>query len=273
MLGRSMELSFPPQRPCDPAAGPVLEIRDLSADGRFAEVSFDLRPGEIVGLAGLIGSGRTELLRAIFGADPVTSGEIVLAGEAVGGHSPRASIAKGLVMLPESRKDDGLVMMRSVAENVVMANLKDVSTGGLIRRERQRVAVDKLLSAFDVRASSPGAPVATLSGGNQQKVLFAKCMMSNPRVLMIDEPTRGVDVGAKRAIYDLMTKLAADGMALLVVSSELQEVLGLAHRVLVMRRGRLVAEMTAEQADEESILAAAFGTPAEPSAHTNLVTD
>jgi simple sugar transport system ATP-binding protein/ribose transport system ATP-binding protein len=268
MLGRPLELSFPDQRPCDPAAAPVLEVRDLAADGRFADVSFDLRPGEIVGVAGLIGSGRTELLRAVFGADPVSSGEIVLDGETVKGHSPRKSIAKGLVMLPESRKDDGLVMGRSVAENLVMAQLEDVSTVGLVRRDRQRIAVDKLLSDLDVRASSPDAPVSSLSGGNQQKVLFAKCLMGNPRVLMVDEPTRGVDVGAKRAIYDLITQLAADGMALLVVSSELQEVLGLAHRILVMRRGRLVAEMNADQADEEAILAAAFGTPVEPDAHS-----
>jgi rhamnose transport system ATP-binding protein len=206
------------------------------------------------------------LLRAIFGADPVGSGDIVLGRETIDGHSPRNSIAKGLVMLPESRKEDGVVMMRSVAENVVMAHLEDVSTAGLVRRGRQRIAVDKLLSDLDVRASSPDAPVSSLSGGNQQKVLFAKCMMGNPRVLMSDEPTRGVDVGAKRAIYDLITQLAADGMALLVVSSELQEVLGIAHRILIMRRGRLVAEMNADQADEESILAAAFGTPAGPDA-------
>jgi simple sugar transport system ATP-binding protein/ribose transport system ATP-binding protein len=264
MLGRTLELSFPEQRPCDPTGAPVLQVRNLSAAGRFADVSLDLRPGEIVGVAGLIGSGRTELLRAIFGADSVDSGEIVFGGETIKGNSPRKSIAKGLVMLTESRKDDGVVMMRSVAENLVMAHLEDVSTAGLLRRDRQRVAVDKLLSDLDVRASSPDAPVSSLSGGNQQKVLFAKCIMGNPRVLMIDEPTRGVDVGAKRAIYDLIIRLAADGMALLVVSSELEEVLGLAHRILVMRRGRVVAQMNADQADEESILAAAFGTPVGP---------
>ncbi len=260
MLGRSLELTFPERRPCDPAADPVLEVRGLSAAGRFQDVSFDLRPGEIVGMAGLIGSGRTEVVRAVFGADPVDHGEILLDGRRVRFHSPRKAIANGLVMLPESRKDDGLVMVRSVAENTVMAHLGDVSSSGLLRGDRQRQAVDRLLADLDVRTSSPDAPVSSLSGGNQQKVLFAKCLMGSPRVLLIDEPTRGVDVGAKRAIYDLIVSLAAEGMALLVVSSELEEVLGLAHRVLVMRRGRLVAEMPADAADEETVLAAAFGT-------------
>jgi ABC-type sugar transport system ATPase subunit len=260
MLGRSLELTFPERRPCDRSAEPVLEVRDLCAAGRFEDVSFTLRPGEIVGVAGLIGSGRSEVLRAVFGADPIDSGEIVLNGQRVRFHSPRKAIANGLVMLPESRKDDGLVMARSIAENTVMAHLGDVSSGGLLRRERQSAAVDALMRDLDVRASSPDAPIWSLSGGNQQKVLFAKCLMGGPRVLLIDEPTRGVDVGAKRAIYELITSLAAEGMALMVVSSELEEVMGLAHRLLVMRRGRIVAEMAAEDATEESVLAAAFGT-------------
>jgi len=262
MLGRSLELAFPQRRACDPASAPVLEVRGLTAAGRFADVSFDLRPGEIVGMAGLIGSGRTEVLRAVFGADPVDSGEILLGGTQLRARSPRALIDRGLVMLPENRKDDGLVMCRSVAENTVMAHLDDVSTNGLVRRDRQRKAVGKLMKDLDVRTSSPDAPMSSLSGGNQQKVLFAKCLMGNPRVLLVDEPTRGVDVGAKRAIYDLITSLAEEGMAVLVVSSELEEVLGLAHRVLVMRRGRLVANLDAADADEETVLSHAFGTAA-----------
>ena len=260
MLGRSLELNFPERRACDPTASPVLEVRDLCAAGRFTDVSLDLRPGEIVGLAGLIGSGRSEVLRAVFGADRVDSGQVLIDGEPLRRPSPRASIAKGLVMLPESRKDDGLVMVRSVAENAVMAHLRDVSAAGVIRSERQRTAVAKLLKDFDVRTAGQDTPVGSLSGGNQQKVLFAKCLMGGPRVLLIDEPTRGVDVGAKRAIYELITGLAADGMAILVVSSELEEVLGLAHRVLVMHRGRLVADLPAEKADQETVLSAAFGT-------------
>ncbi|WP_259311358.1 sugar ABC transporter ATP-binding protein [Capillimicrobium parvum] len=260
MLGRSLELNFPERKLCDQSAEPVLEVRDLCAPGRFEDVSFTLRPGEIVGMAGLIGSGRSEVLRAVFGADRVSSGEVLLDGKRVRSRSPRRSIANGLVLLPESRKDDGLVMVRSVADNTVISHLDDVSSGGLMRRDREKAAVAKLMADLDVRTSGADAPIWSLSGGNQQKVLFAKCLMGNPRVMLIDEPTRGVDVGAKRALYDLIVSLAAEGMALLVVSSELEEVLGLAHRVLVMRRGRLVAELPHDEADEETVLAAAFGT-------------
>jgi rhamnose transport system ATP-binding protein len=259
MLGRSLELNFPERRPCAPTTEPVLEVRNLWSAGRFEDVSFSLRPGEIVGMAGLIGSGRSEVLRALVGADRFDSGQVLLNGKRMRFRSPRRAIANGLVLLPESRKDDGLVMVRSVAENIVMAHLEDVSTGGLLRRDRQRAEVSRLMSELDVRTSSQDASVVSLSGGNQQKVLFAKCLMGAPRVLLIDEPTRGVDVGAKRAIYELIVSLAAEGMALLVVSSDLEEVLGLAHRVLVMRRRRLVADIPADRADQETVLSAAFG--------------
>jgi simple sugar transport system ATP-binding protein/ribose transport system ATP-binding protein len=260
MLGRSLELTFPERRRCDPSAPPVMEVRGLGAHGRFHDVSFELRAGEIVGMAGLIGSGRTEVLRAIFGADPVDCGQVLLDGRPVRFRTPRAAITAKVMMLPESRKDDGLVMVRSVAENMALAHLENLSARGLVRRDRQRGRVKQLMTELDVRATSQDAPVVSLSGGNQQKVLFAKGLMTSPRVLLIDEPTRGVDVGAKRAIYDLIATLAAEGMAVLFVSSELEEVLGLAHRVLVMRLGRLAAEMPADEADEESVLAAAFGT-------------
>ncbi|HWT92668.1 MAG TPA: sugar ABC transporter ATP-binding protein [Solirubrobacteraceae bacterium] len=260
MLGRALELNFPEPQRCAPDAVPILEVSGLCAAGRVADVTFDLRPGEIVGMAGLIGSGRTEVLRAICGADPRDEGEVRFAGKPVSWRSPRAAIADGLVLLPESRKEDGLVMMRSIAENAVMAQLDRVSRFGIVRPDRQRAEVTRLMEDLDVRASSQDAPVSSLSGGNQQKVLFAKCLMGEPKVLLIDEPTRGVDVGAKRAIYELIVGLAAKGMAIVVVSSELEEVLGLAHRVLVMRRGRMVAELDASEADEETVLAHAFGT-------------
>jgi ABC-type sugar transport system ATPase subunit len=263
MLGRSLELTFPDRQPCDPERPPALTVRGLSRRGRFDGISFDLRPGEIVGVAGLIGSGRSEVLRAVFGADRIDGGAVLLDGKPVRFGSPRDALRNKVVMLPESRKDDGLVMNRSVAENMVLADLEAISSAGLVRRERERTAVERLTSALDVRASSPAAPVGSLSGGNQQKVLFGKGLMLAPRVLMIDEPTRGVDVAAKRAIYELIVSLAAGGMAVLFVSSELEEVLGLAHRVLVMRRGRLVADLRAEEADQEVVLGAAFGTAVE----------
>jgi ABC-type sugar transport system ATPase subunit len=203
------------------------------------------------------------VLRAVFGADRIDGGAVLVDGKPVRFRSPRDALRKKVVMLPESRKDDGLVMNRSVAENMVLADLEAISSAGLVRRERERSAVGRLTSALDVRASSPAAPVGSLSSGNQQKVLFGKGLMLAPRVLMIDEPTRGVDVAAKRAIYELIVSLAAGGMAVLFVSSELEEVLGLAHRVLVMRRGRLVADLRAEEADQEVVLGAAFGTAVE----------
>jgi simple sugar transport system ATP-binding protein/ribose transport system ATP-binding protein len=262
MLGRSLELNFPERQHCDSSQPPVLEVRGISARGRFDDVSFDLRAGEIVGIAGLIGSGRTEVLRALFGADPIDGGEVLLDGEPVRFGRPRDALERKVVMLPESRKEDGLVMGRSVGDNLVLPHLEAISTRGVVRRERERTAVARLMADLDVRASGPGAPVGSLSGGNQQKVLFGKGLMGAPRVLMVDEPTRGVDVGAKRAIYELIASLAADGMAVMFVSSELEEVLGLAHRVLVMRQGRLVTETMAEDADQEALLAAAFGTAA-----------
>jgi ABC-type sugar transport system ATPase subunit len=211
-------------------------------------------------MAGLIGSGRSEVLRAVFGADRIDGGTVLVDGSPVRFGSPRDALRKKVVMLPESRKDDGLVMNRSVGENIVLADLEAISSAGLVRRDRERSAVGRLTTALDVRASSPAAPVGSLSGGNQQKVLFGKGLMLAPRVLMIDEPTRGVDVAAKRAIYELIVALAADGMAVLFASSELEEVLGLAHRVLVMRQGRLVADLRGEDARQEVVLNAAFGT-------------
>jgi len=262
MLGRSLELTFPERPPAPVSSAPVLEVRGLCSRGRFEGISLHVRPGEIVGLAGLIGSGRTEVLRAIAGADAVDDGEILLDGAPAPTSSPRAAIKSGIVLLPESRKDHGLVMMRSVAENAVMAQLDAVSTRGLLRSAREESAVSRLIADLDVRTERTSAAVSTLSGGNQQKVLFAKCLMCRPRVLLVDEPTRGVDVGAKRAIYELIIRLASEGLAVVVVSSELEEVLGLAHRVLVMRRGRIVAELEGDQARQDTVLAAAFGAAA-----------
>jgi simple sugar transport system ATP-binding protein/ribose transport system ATP-binding protein len=262
MLGRSVELAFPEQRLCDPTSQPVLEIRGLSGPAGFADVDLTLRAGEIVGMAGLIGAGRSEFARAVFGADPSSAGEVRLDGMPLKVRSPRDAIANGLAMVTESRKDDGLVMARSIAENTMMPHLGDVSRFGVVSRGSERSRVATMMEQLDIRANGPGTPVANLSGGNQQKVLFAKSLLRTPRVLIIDEPTRGVDVGAKQAIYALITALAEQGLAILLISSELEEIIGLSHRVLVMRRGRIVAELASDQADEETILAHAFGTAA-----------
>jgi ABC-type sugar transport system ATPase subunit len=258
MLGHAMDLIFP-QRQAPPAASPVLlSVRGLSRPPAFDNISFDIRAGEIVGLAGLVGSGRTEIVRAIFGADP-TSGTVEVEGRRLHGGDPRAGIRHGLAMLPESRKDQGLVMMRSVRENVSLAHLKELSRYGILDFARERQRVGAVLDSVDARVPSLTMSVSGLSGGNQQKAAIAKWLVKTPKVLLADEPTRGIDVGAKRAIYELIRRLATQGLGVLLISSEIEEVLGLAHRVLVVRNGRIVAEFGGDEASEERVMRAAFG--------------
>ncbi len=257
MLGRPLTMTFPAQSPPKPDAPVALAVRDLHAAG-VAGASFEVRAGEIVGVAGLVGAGRTELARAIFGANRIQRGGAQLAARVQLGKSPRRSLDAGVAMVPESRKDQGLVFGRSVVENVTLAQLADLSRLGVVRRRAERRSAGRILDRCEVRAPSYSAPVGTLSGGNQQKVLFARMLLGEPRVLLADEPTRGVDVGAKLAIYELLVSLAESGMAIVLISSELEEILGLAHRVLVMRSGRLVADLTGEAMTESAILEAAF---------------
>jgi ABC-type sugar transport system ATPase subunit len=260
MLGRSLELAFPDKTQPPSDSPVVLRVRDLSRSPAIANVSFELRAGEIVGLAGLIGSGRSEVARAIVGADRRDSGELEMDGRPVKIRTPRDGVRAGVVMLPEDRKTQGLLMLRSVVDNITLPHLPTVSWAGVVAPRRERRGAVELMRRIDVRAKGPGAKVVTLSGGNQQKVLFAKWLFRPPRVFIADEPTRGVDVGAKRAIWELIHDLAADGKAVLLISSEHEEVLGLAHRVLVMRGGSIVAELGPETMSEEALLRAAFAT-------------
>jgi rhamnose transport system ATP-binding protein len=268
MLGASTAGTYPAKHPPPPDARVALAIDGLSGPG-FSEISLQLRAGEIVGLAGLIGAGRTELARAAYRALRVSAGAVTAPdGRALVGRgrfarrmdSPRTALRAGLAMIPESRKEQGLLVERPVRENVSLASLADYSRAGLVSRKAEQRAVAQVLSGLDIRAAGPGARAGTLSGGNQQKLLFARMLLRKPQVLIADEPTRGVDVGAKRAIYELLASLAADGMALLLISSDVEEILGLAHRVLVMRQGRIAAELAGSQLTEAAILAAAFGT-------------
>jgi len=257
MLGRPLDAAFPPKSEHRAGAPVVLSVRELSAPGVIG-ASLEVREGEIVGLAGLIGAGRSELARAIFGADRRQSGEVELAGGDLGAAAPLVSLRHGLAMIPESRKDEGLLPGRSVLENVTLSRLEQFSRLGIVNRRAERAAASQVLDRVAVKGGDYGAPVSALSGGNQQKVLFARMLLCGPRVLIADEPTRGVDVGAKRAIYDLLVGLAAEGMGVLLISSEVEEILGLAHRVLVMSRGRIVTELRGEEITESAILAAAF---------------
>jgi ABC-type sugar transport system ATPase subunit len=268
MVGRELTLTFPPKQPPQPDAPVVIEARGLTRHGVLEDVSLSVHAGEIVGLAGLVGSGRTEVARALFGADGFDEGEVLLDGRPVRIRGPRQAARLGIAMLPESRKEQGLVMIRPVRENVTLATLAQFASAGVVIRHRERRRTRDLTRELDVRGASIDAPVVTLSGGNQQKTLFAKWLVRRPRVLIADEPTRGVDVGAKQQIYELIVRLAADGMAILLISSELEEVLGLAHRVLVMRRGRVVAELDHDQATMDRVMNAAFATTQEATARS-----
>lgn len=262
MVGRSIDVLYPDPAPV-PADAPVrLSARGLSR-GIVQGVDLEVRAGEIVGIAGLVGSGRSETLRMLFGADRPTSGVVTVDGQALRRISPRRSMRAGVALVPESRKQQGLVMARSVRENVALASLGGRSVLSLVRRRRERIAIDRVSRSVDIRAADKSAAVETLSGGNQQKALFAKWLLRSPRVLLVDEPTRGVDVAAKSQIHHLITELAADGMAVVCVSSEIEELLALSHRVLVLRHGRPVGEYP-RGTDREVVIAAAFGDEGEP---------
>ena len=258
MLGRSLDSVFPPKPPAPGADAPeVLSVHDLRAPG-VRGVSLGVRAGEIVGLAGLVGAGRSELVLALSGASRVTEGHVTLGHEVADMRTPAEALGRGVVLIPESRKEQAVVPLRSVAENVTLASLPTFSSAGLVRRRRERVAARDALDRTQVRGSSPRMPMASLSGGNQQKALFARALLCGPRVLIADEPTRGVDVGSRRAIYELLAEQARQGVAVIVVSSDVEEVLGLAHRVVVMRGGRVTGELTGSDMTEENVLRAAF---------------
>jgi simple sugar transport system ATP-binding protein/ribose transport system ATP-binding protein len=257
MLGRPVGRAYPDKRLPPPDAPVALSIDGLSAPG-VEGATLTLRAGEIVGLAGLVGAGRSELARAIFGASPTTAGGVQVADAALPGR-PAASIEAGVAMIPESRKDDGLILRRPVRENVSLTSLRRFQRMGFMRRGTEGARVREALERVD-GSSQLEAPAASLSGGNQQKLLFARAILIEPSVLLADEPTRGIDVGAKRDIYEVLVRLAGDGMAILLISNEVEEILGLAHRVLVMRAGRLVAELEGPEMTEEAIVSAAFGT-------------
>jgi simple sugar transport system ATP-binding protein/ribose transport system ATP-binding protein len=256
MLGRKLGAQFPDQQ-LPPAEAPVvLQAVGLSGPG-FSDVSLTLRAGEIVGLAGLVGAGRSEFARAVIGAAPTTAGRIEIGGSVARFRTPRQGLSEGLVMIPESRRDQGLFYLRPTRENVSVSSLGQFTRLGIVQMGRERRATGEMLGRVSVNASAE-TPLTTLSGGNQQKVLFARAMLTRPAALLADEPTRGVDIGAKRAIYDILVGLAAEGLAILLISSEMEEIIGLAHRVVVMRGGRVTAELAGDQISQQRILHAAF---------------
>ncbi len=256
MLGRSVGRTYPVKAVPPTGAPAALVVRDLVAPG-VDGVSLEIRAGEIVALAGLVGAGRSELARAIYGAVPTTATELSSRGATLS-RSPVGSIRAGIAMIPESRKDEGLLLRRPVRENVSISKLSALSRLGVVRRRAEAKRVRETLHGAAATSSLDAIP-ATLSGGNQQKLLFARALLADPSVLIADEPTRGVDVGAKRDLYELLVAMAGRGVAVLLISNEVEEILGLAHRALVMRAGRIVAELAGDQLTEAAILAASFG--------------
>lgn len=237
----------------------VLEALDLGDGRHIGPASLTLRRGEIVGLAGLIGAGRTELARLIFGADRHSGGEIYVEGVRVNISHPIDAIHAGIGLVPESRKEQGLFLKMAVQENIVMNTLSKLAVGGFIDKRRVRQTAQKYVDDLNIRLASLDQEVASLSGGNQQKVVLAKWLTLNPKVLLLDEPTRGVDVGAKAEIYRIMNRLAHDGVAILMISSELPEILGMSDRILVMREGKIVAELPGRTVTQQEIMSHATG--------------
>jgi len=218
-----------------------------------------VRSGEIVGLAGLVGSGRTELAQAVFGLMPADSGEVLVHGEPIAVRSPAAAIGAGIGYLPEDRKQHGVVPEMAVEENMSLANLPAVARRGLIDRARERSQAERFVEQLRIKTASVASDVESLSGGNQQKVALARWLATSPKVLILDEPTQGVDVGSKSEIHALMQELAERGLAVLMISSELPEILGMSDRIAVMRGGTIAGVLTREEATQERVLAMALG--------------
>ena len=252
MVGREVKDLFPKEEA--EIGDVVLEVTELSSIGIFEDISFTVSSGEIVGLAGLVGAGRSEIVRAIFGVDPYTSGSVTMSGRRLPKHNPAAAMRLGVALVPEDRRRQGLVLESSVARNATVAILRQLSKLGFITSGVENGAAAIWASRLQVKTNALDTLAGTLSGGNQQKVVLAKWLATNPKLLIIDEPTRGIDVGTKAEVHRLLSELAGRGLAILMISSELPEVLGMADRILVIREGRLTANIPRSEATAESVM-------------------
>ncbi len=260
MVGRDLDSLFPKT---ETAPGEVvLDVENLTSEGVFYDIALTVRRGEIVALAGLVGAGRSEVARAIFGIDRRTSGVVRINGTALTAHSPMAAMDAGLALVPEDRRQQGLVMDLGIDQNVALASLSRLSHSGLIRRSSERDLAATWADRLQLKFGRMKNPVSTLSGGNQQKVVLGKWLARDPALLIIDEPTRGIDVGTKAEVHRILDELVAQGMAILMISSELPEVLGMADRVLVLHEGRMTAQLSRAEANEDSVMRAASGLTA-----------
>jgi rhamnose transport system ATP-binding protein len=258
MVGRDVTTLFPKQ---DAEIGePVLVVEGLTQPGVFNDVTFSVRAGEIVALAGLVGAGRSEIARAIFGVDPYASGTVRINDRVLTKRNPTAAMRAGVALVPEDRRQQGLVLESGVARNATIAIRTQLARFGIITSGRENAAAKVWASRLEVKALALDTEVGTLSGGNQQKVVLAKWLATAPTLLIVDEPTRGIDVGTKAEVHRLLSELAGQGIAVLMISSELPEVLGMADRVLVVHEGRITADIPRSEATAESVMFAATHT-------------
>ncbi len=262
MVGRSLDEVF--QKHDVQFGETVLEVRGLTRHGVIEDVSFTVRRGEILGLAGLVGAGRTETARAIFGADPLDAGEIYIDGKRVDIRSPEDAVKAGLALVPENRQQQGLVLIHSVERNIALPNLDRLSSNGIANRHKMHDLAQRYVDRLDIRTPSLAQRVMYLSGGNQQKVVLAKWLAAEPKVLILDEPTRGIDVGAKAEVHAIMSDLAQQGIGIIMISSEMPEILAMSDRIAVMCEGRVATILDRSQATQERIMAYASGHITEP---------
>lgn len=255
IAGRKIENLFPHSR--KQAGEPMLEIRGLTGE-KFSDVSMTVRSGEIVGVSGLVGAGRSEVARAAFGVDPYTAGEVLVCGKKLSGHSPARANRLGMCLLPEDRKLEGLALALSIRENIVISSLKAMNPGGIVAEKKEREVVQQSIESLGIATSSMEKLAKFLSGGTQQKVVVAKWLLSQSKVFIFDEPTRGIDVGAKSSIYQLMDDLVGQGAAILMISSDLTEIMGMSDRIYVMSGGSVVGEVDSAEANQNDILQMAF---------------
>lgn len=257
MVGRELGERFPTRS--SEIGEVIFEVEDLEIKNLFEKVNFEVRAGEILGIAGLMGAGRTEIMETIFGYRKKSKGTVKLNGKELVIKHPLDAIKAGLAFITEDRKDKGLVINASIRENIALTNINSISSKGVISKTRETELVNKLMKKLHVRAAGMNQEVKRLSGGNQQKVVIAKWIGINPKVLLLDEPTRGVDIGAKKEIYSIMNELSENGVAIIMVSSELPEVLGVSDRIMVIHEGKVTGVLNREEADQEKIMVAATG--------------
>ncbi len=258
MVGRNLSETFP-EKVKKQKKKEVLDVKNVSKEGVLKNISFKAYGGEILGIAGLVGSGRTELARAIFGADPIDHGEVFLNGRKIKKTSPKTSISRGIGFVTENRAKDGLVYSLSVRKNLTLAVLDKIKKWFFVRERQEKKYSNKCIKQFNIITPSIEQEVRYLSGGNQQKVILSKWMNINPSLLILDEPTRGIDVGAKSEVYAIMRRLANQGTAIIMISSELPEIIGMSESILVMHDGQIMGALSTEMATEEDILLMATG--------------